>query len=311
MSWGIREIGDATVFKWWQCPLCGGETLCLFRGAPPHPLELLCPSCHRLSPIPWPQATVYRWTCSICGHVQLVGVKTWDSGNRVARTEIGSKLLQCQVCNIPPVGPGLTAWHQFWNEAVFTGTAEEHAKRLAAIRNDTAAFEHWIVREVPRLLAERREAERLRAEENRLRELALQQQMQTLAGLREMNPEEFEKAVGSLCLVQGWQVFLTPGSGDRGIDLVLLKGNKKVAVQCKKYKGTVSERLVREFYGSFVGGFTKGVFYTTSSYSRTCHAWAQERKSLLTLVDGKRLAELMARHKPPRVEHFEIWSSAV
>jgi restriction system protein len=157
------------------------------------------------------------------------------------------------------------------------------------------------------LIAKRNEERRRQEEEFRLRELAMQQRMQTLDGLRQMDPTEFEKAVGSLYLAQGWGVFVTPRSGDRGIDLVLIKESRKIAVQCKKYKATVSERLVREFYGSFVGHFAGGVFVTTSSYSPACVEWAKKRKSRLTLVNGETLASLMAEHKPPRVDKFELW----
>lgn len=167
-------------------------------------------------------------------------------------------------------------------------------KRRSEIQADTAAFDNWVVREVPRLIAKRNEERRQFEEKLRLRELALRQRMQTLDGLRQMNAVEFETAVGSLYLADGWEVFITPQSGDRGIDLVIIKDGKKFAVQCKKHKATVSEPMVREFYGSFVGRFTGGIFVTTSSYSRACCEWARKRKKKLTLVNGETLASLMA-----------------
>jgi restriction system protein len=121
-----------------------------------------------------------------------------------------------------------------------------------------------------------------------------------------MTPTNFEKVVGSLYLSLGWRVFITPGSGDRGIDLVIVKNSQKSAVQCKRYKRVVGEPVVREFYGSFVGIFDSGIFVTSSAFSDVCKKWAAQRKAL-TLVDGEGLAKLMTMHSPNLVRAFETW----
>jgi len=130
--------------------------------------------------------------------------------------------------------------------------------------------------------------------------------MQTVAGLQAMSPTQFEKAVGSLYVAKAWEVFCTPESGDRGIDLVLRKGKQKVAVQCKRYRKVVSERVIREFYGSFVGGFNRGILITTSDFSHRACDWASARKNI-SLVNGELLADWMNELEVIPVENFETW----
>lgn len=90
-------------------------------------------------------------------------------------------------------------------------------------------------------------------------------------------------------------------SGDEGIDGVISLdrlGLEKVYVQAKRYKkdNIVGRPAIQAFYGALAGKkATKGVFITTSSYSREAHEFAQQVEHIV-LVDGNRLAELMIEH---------------
>lgn len=46
----------------------------------------------------------------------------------------------------------------------------------------------------------------------------------------------------------GWSVVLTAYSGDQGVDLVAQKDGIRVAVQCKRYTGSVGNKAVQEVY---------------------------------------------------------------
>lgn len=110
-----------------------------------------------------------------------------------------------------------------------------------------------------------------------------------------MDPFEFEKYIGRMYEHFGYAVFVTPGRGDKGIDLIMKKGGKRYAVQIKKY-GTnhpVESKEVRDFYGSFAenGYDGGGYFVTTSGFTRDAREWVGRRA--LTLINGKALLEFM------------------
>jgi len=135
----------------------------------------------------------------------------------------------------------------------------------------------------------------------------LRQETKTLSGLKRIEPETFEFVIGSLFLALGYEVFITPRTGDRGIDVVATKENKKTAVQCKRYnKNIIPEQMVREFYGSFVDDFDDGIFVTSSAFTSAAENWAGRRKRL-RLINGEELAKLMITHNPKIIRNFENW----
>jgi len=79
-----------------------------------------------------------------------------------------------------------------------------------------------------------------------------------------------EIEVAALYRRLGYEVELTPASGDIGIDIIMQKDEQKIVVQCKGHKNPVTPSVVRELYGSMqhakvarailvsTGGFTKG-----------------------------------------------------
>jgi restriction endonuclease Mrr len=156
-----------------------------------------------------------------------------------------------------------------------TGANEAYYEQeRKGIEDDTREFDGFL-RKVPQIRVERArlaEEERQRAEleeKKRQEELRLlRKQARTVAGLKRMNPTNFELAVASLYLTLGYNVYVTPYSGDQGIDLVAVKDKERIAVQCKRYKRLVPVGQVRDFYGSFVGTYTRGIFVTSSTFSR-------------------------------------------
>ena len=63
---------------------------------------------------------------------------------------------------------------------------------------------------------------------------------------------------------------------------------------------------VRDFYGSFVGTFTRGVFVTSSGYSQATRDWAKEHEGL-ELVDGQELAKLFVEENPKIIRNVKKW----
>jgi restriction system protein len=91
-------------------------------------------------------------------------------------------------------------------------------------------------------------------------------------------------------------------SGDGGVDGVVNEdrlGLDRVYVQAKRHapENSVGEPAIREFVGSLVGfRATKGVFVTTSSFSRQARNYASSLPQRVILIDGKQLADLMIEH---------------
>ncbi|WP_234400724.1 restriction endonuclease [Virgibacillus senegalensis] len=61
-----------------------------------------------------------------------------------------------------------------------------------------------------------------------------------------MNGKTFEEYLHALLKTKGYQVKLTPASGDYGADLVLNNKTKKIVVQAKRYKKNVGVKAVQE-----------------------------------------------------------------
>ena len=91
-------------------------------------------------------------------------------------------------------------------------------------------------------------------------------------------------------------------SGDGGIDGVIDQdplGLDRVYVQAKRYKtdSAVSELEIRGFSGSLgAAKANKGVFVTTSFFTRPAIDFAERHPFKMVLIDGELLTTLMIRH---------------
>jgi DNA polymerase III delta prime subunit len=74
----------------------------------------------------------------------------------------------------------------------------------------------------------------------------------TAERIKEMSGIEFEHWTGALFRRAGFEVEVTKASGDHGIDLWAVKAGRIVAVQCKRWDGSIGEPVVREFYGAMI-----------------------------------------------------------
>ena len=88
-------------------------------------------------------------------------------------------------------------------------------------------------------------------------------------------------------------------SGDGGVDGVIDEdrlGLDRIYVQAKRYavENSIGRPEIQGFVGSLVGlGASKGVFVTTSTFSRHAKDYADALQQRIILIDGQRLTELM------------------
>ena len=91
-------------------------------------------------------------------------------------------------------------------------------------------------------------------------------------------------------------VEVTGQSNDGGIDgkgLLKLGGvlSFNVIFQAKRYKGSVSPSIVRDFRGAMIGRADKGLIITTGSFTREARKEAQrDGAPPIDLMDGNELA---------------------
>jgi hypothetical protein len=114
--------------------------------------------------------------------------------------------------------------------------------------------------------------------------LALADDLQKMEGI------EFEYWVADLFRKAGFRVEVTQASGDHGVDLWATIGTDLVAVQCKRWEGTVGEPVLRDLYGAMTAAGAKaGYLVTTGTFTAQAHEFA--RSKALILVDLSKLIE--------------------
>lgn len=111
-----------------------------------------------------------------------------------------------------------------------------------------------------------------------------------------LHPRRFEEVVASVFQDHGFIAELTAYSADGGIDMVLEGAqSRSVGVQVKRYRGSINVDQIRSFSGAlFLGGFTRGVFVTTSRYEAGCDgvaALSGVRGIPIELLDGRQFLD--------------------
>lgn len=116
--------------------------------------------------------------------------------------------------------------------------------------------------------------------------------------IRKIEPAQFERLCQRLLRELGFiNVEVTGKSNDGGIDG---KGIIKigevlsfhVVFQAKRYQGTVSSSVIRDFRGAMDGRAEKGLIMTTGSFSREAKNEAQrDGAKQIDLIDGNEFAE--------------------
>ena len=89
-------------------------------------------------------------------------------------------------------------------------------------------------------------------------------------------------------------------SGDEGLDGIIKEdrlGLDIIYLQAKRWENTVSRPEIQKFAGALQGQRArKGIFITTSDFSREAHDYASRIDSKIILIDGDQLAQLLIDH---------------
>jgi len=127
--------------------------------------------------------------------------------------------------------------------------------------------------------------------------------IELLVRVKQSSPSFFEKLVVELLLKMGYggsrkEAGKAIGkSGDEGIDGIIYEdrlGLDIIYIQAKKWENSISRPEIQKFVGALQGKRArKGIFITTSNFTKEAHRYTQNIENKVVLIDGNRLSELM------------------
>ena len=124
--------------------------------------------------------------------------------------------------------------------------------------------------------------------------------------IKECSPSFFERLVVDMLIKMGYggsrkEAGRVIGkSNDGGIDGIINEdklGLDTIYIQAKKWEGSVGRPEIQKFVGVLAGqGAKKGIFITTSSFSKEARGYHPKNDTKIVLIDGQDLANLMIEH---------------
>ena len=127
-----------------------------------------------------------------------------------------------------------------------------------------------------------------------------------LSSVKEASPSFFERLVVDLLVKMGYGGNRKDAgkalgkSGDGGIDGIINEdrlGLDVIYIQAKRWEGTVGRPEIQKFAGALQGQRArKGVFITTSTFTREAKEYVSMIDVKIILIDGEQLSTLMADH---------------
>jgi len=142
-------------------------------------------------------------------------------------------------------------------------------------------------------------------------EAAYQELQESLASdliqnIKQCAPDFFERLVVDVLIKMGYggsrkEAGRAIGrTGDEGIDGIIKEdklGLDIIYMQAKRWENTVGRPEIQKFAGALQGQRArKGIFITTSDFSKEALNYVKNIDSKIILIDGQRLAELMIEH---------------
>lgn len=127
-----------------------------------------------------------------------------------------------------------------------------------------------------------------------------------LSKMMEQTPTFFEHLVVDLLVKMGYggsnsdAARVTQLTNDEGIDGIIYEdklGLDKIYLQAKRWTNPVGRPVIQQFAGALVGqNASKGVFITTSSYSKEARNYVAGLHQKIVLIDGSELAKYMIEY---------------
>lgn len=124
-----------------------------------------------------------------------------------------------------------------------------------------------------------------------------------LSKLKSVHPSFFERIVIELLVKMGYGGSIQDAgkaigkSGDEGIDGIIKEdklGLDVIYIQAKRWESVVGRPELQKFVGALAGqGAKKGIFITTSHFTKEAADYAPKNETKIVLIDGEKLAQYM------------------
>ncbi|MGF2414569.1 MAG: restriction endonuclease, partial [Ferruginibacter sp.] len=128
-------------------------------------------------------------------------------------------------------------------------------------------------------------------------------EQELLSKLKTVDPYFFERIVVELLVKMGYGGSIQDAgraigkAGDEGIDGIIKEdklGLDVIYIQAKRWEGVVGRPEVQKFVGALAGQRAKkGVFITTSNFTKEATQYAMQMDTKIVLIDGEKLAQYM------------------
>lgn len=128
-------------------------------------------------------------------------------------------------------------------------------------------------------------------------------ELELLSKLKSVQPSFFERIVVELLVKMGYGGSIQDAgkaigkSGDEGIDGIIKEdklGLDVIYIQAKRWQSVVGRPEVQKFVGALAGQRAKkGVFITTSYFTKEASDYALQMDTKVVLIDGEKLAQYM------------------
>lgn len=192
----------------------------------------------------------------------------------------------------------LASYPQQFDDATLRDIARE---ARAAIRGGEDPVEDTTM-ELPTSVIQQAPEERIDSAVKEIQEAVARELLERIL---QAPPEFFEELVLELLHALGYgtseaDLQRVGGTGDAGIDGIISLdklGFEKVYIQAKRWQGSVGRPEVQSFFGALAGRRAKkGVFITTSLYSKEARTYGEQVSENVVLIDGTRLTSLMIEY---------------
>lgn len=250
------------------------ERACDLTGIPNDLREILLPSGN--------QSYVYNRTGWAAWHLQQAGLVKKPKRAHLVITEEGKKPLATQPASIDNK---LLAQYPSFVDRVLTPKQNKSSQKEPAVQDAQTPDEKI---------------------ETAFAELNSTLAADILDQMAQMDAFRFEHLVIDLLFAMGYggsrreAASVTKKSNDEGIDGVINEdrlGLDVIYVQAKRWQSSVGRTEIQNFVGALAGKqANKGVFITTSHFSKGAVEYARVVSQKVILIDGHRLADLMIEH---------------
>jgi hypothetical protein len=114
--------------------------------------------------------------------------------------------------------------------------------------------------------------------------------------IESMSGTAFEGYVAAIFRGQGYSVEMTKASGDFGVDLVIQRSGRKIAVQCKRQAKPVSGKAIQEVVGG-AAMYDCNETMVVSNQVFTPAATSLAKRNSCQLVDGAELKKMISNYR--------------